>query len=163
MRILTTDWVIFRVGYSEQCADMDAIRGLSAEDLLEHARMIMSARPNNPHCDGTPVIYVHDDSSQIYQHSKRAAGEFSALSLTTTYCVGLARCSQSPLNEYAALGRDIAAITYDEDSQQLVSLFNFSFESISRGPSMIILSTLTVSSGSEIAGPHKEDNESCIY
>ena len=68
-----------------------------------------------------PVIYVHDDSARIYQHSKRAAEEFSALSLTARYCVGLARYTQSPMNEYAALGRDMAAITYDEDSQQLVN------------------------------------------
>lgn len=71
----------------------------------------------------TPVIYVPDDSARIYQHSKRASEEFSALSLTAKYCVGLARYTQSPMNEYAALGRDMAAITYDEDSQQLVSLF----------------------------------------
>jgi transcription elongation factor SPT6 len=70
-----------------------------------------------------PVIYVHDDSARIYQHSKRASEEFSALSLTAKYCVGLARYTQSPMNEYAALGRDMAAITYDEDSQQLVGPF----------------------------------------
>jgi len=68
-----------------------------------------------------PVVYVHDDSARIYQHSKRASEEFSALSLTAKYCVGLARYTQSPMNEYAALGRDMAAITYDEDSQQLVN------------------------------------------
>ena len=70
-----------------------------------------------------PVVYVPDDSARIYQHSKRASEEFSALSLTAKYCVGLARYTQSPMNEYAALGRDMSAITYDEDSQQLVSLF----------------------------------------
>lgn len=68
-----------------------------------------------------PVIYVHDHSARIYQHSRRAAEELSALSQTARYCVGLARYTQSPLNEYAALGRDIAAITFDEDNQQLVS------------------------------------------
>lgn len=68
-----------------------------------------------------PVIYVQDDTARIYQHSKRASQEFSALSLNAKYCVGLARYAQSPLNEYAALGPDIAAITFDEDSQQLVS------------------------------------------
>ncbi|KIJ44055.1 hypothetical protein M422DRAFT_60198 [Sphaerobolus stellatus SS14] len=67
-----------------------------------------------------PVIYVHDDSARIYQHSKRAADEFSALTQVAKYCVGLARFTQSPLNEYAALGKDLTAITYDEDSQQLI-------------------------------------------
>lgn len=70
-----------------------------------------------------PVIYVPDDSARIYQHSKRASEEFSALSMTAKYCVGLARYTQSPMNEYAALGRDMAAITYDEDNQQLVRAF----------------------------------------
>ncbi|KAF8522273.1 transcription elongation factor Spt6 [Hysterangium stoloniferum] len=68
----------------------------------------------------TPVIYVHDDTARIYQHSKRALEEFSALSLTAKYCVGLARYTQSPMIEYAALGRDMTAITYNEDSQQLI-------------------------------------------
>lgn len=68
-----------------------------------------------------PAIYVYDDTARIYQHSKRAADEFSALSPTAKYCVGLARYTQSPLNEYAALGADIAAIAFEEDDQHLVS------------------------------------------
>jgi hypothetical protein len=48
--------------------------------------------------------------------------EFSALSPTAKYCVGLARYTQSPLNEYAALGTDITAISFDEDVQLLVGL-----------------------------------------
>lgn len=67
-----------------------------------------------------PAIYVHDDVARIYQHSKRAADEFSALSPTAKYCVGLARYVQSPLNEFAALGPDITAISFDEDNQHLV-------------------------------------------
>jgi hypothetical protein len=34
----------------------------------------------------------------------------------------LARYAQSPLNEFAALGSDIAAITLDDEDQQLVSM-----------------------------------------
>jgi transcription elongation factor SPT6 len=68
-----------------------------------------------------PVIYVHDETARIYQHSKRADEEFSALSPIAKYCIGLARYVQSPLNEYAALGADMTAISFDEDSQQLVS------------------------------------------
>ncbi|KAF8892531.1 SH2 domain-containing protein [Infundibulicybe gibba] len=67
-----------------------------------------------------PVIYIHDDVARIYQHSKRAADEFSALSPTAKYCVGLARYTQSPLNEYAALGSDITAISFEEEDQHLV-------------------------------------------
>jgi transcription elongation factor SPT6 len=73
-----------------------------------------------------PVIYVHDEVARIYQHSKRAAEEFSALTSITKYCIGLARYVQSPLNEFAALGSDITAINLheysDEEYQQLVSL-----------------------------------------
>lgn len=67
-----------------------------------------------------PVIYVFDDVARIYQHSRRAADEFGALSPTAKYCVGLARYTQSPLNEFAALGSDITAITLSEDDQHLV-------------------------------------------
>lgn len=74
-----------------------------------------------------PAIYVFDDVARIYQHSKRAADEFSALSPTAKYCVGLARYVQSPLNEFAALGSDIAAISFDEESQNLVCNFLFNF------------------------------------
>lgn len=66
-----------------------------------------------------PITYVHDEVARMYQHSKRSS-EFSALSPTAKYCVGLARYAQSPLNEYAALGSDITAIAI-EDNQHLVS------------------------------------------
>ncbi|KAF9454548.1 transcription elongation factor SPT6 [Macrolepiota fuliginosa MF-IS2] len=69
---------------------------------------------------GIPVTYVHDDVARIYQHSNRAAEEFSGLSSNAKYCIGLARYAQSPLNEFAALGRDITAITFEEDDQHLV-------------------------------------------
>ncbi|KAG6874201.1 hypothetical protein C0995_003747 [Termitomyces sp. Mi166 len=67
-----------------------------------------------------PVTYVHDDVARIYQHSKRANDEFSALSPMAKYCIGLARYMQSPLNEYAALGSDITAIAFEDDDQHLV-------------------------------------------
>jgi transcription elongation factor SPT6 len=76
---------------------------------------------NNEQAFDVPVIYVFDEVARIYQHSKRAADEFSAMSPTAKYCVGLARYTQSPLIEYAALGPDITAISFDEDDQHLVS------------------------------------------
>lgn len=84
------------------------------------------APQQEPEVFSTPVIYVHDEVARIYQHSKRAAEEFSALSPIAKYCIGLARYVQSPLNEFAALGSDITAINLHENSgdeyQQLVSL-----------------------------------------
>ncbi|RPD66156.1 transcription elongation factor SPT6 [Lentinus tigrinus ALCF2SS1-7] len=77
-----------------------------------------SSQPNDSL--STPVIYVHDEVARLYQHSRRADEDFSALSTLSKYCVGLARYVQSPLNEYAALGSDISAITFEEEFQQLV-------------------------------------------
>ena len=77
--------------------------------------------PTNVQAFDIPVTYVHDDVARIYQHSKRAEAEFSALSPTAKYCVGLARYIQSPLNEFAALGADITAIALEEEDQHLVS------------------------------------------
>lgn len=77
--------------------------------------------PTNGQTFDIPVAYVHDDVARMYQHSKRAEAEFSALSPTAKYCVGLARYIQSPLNEYAALGADITAIAFEEEDQYLVS------------------------------------------
>jgi transcription elongation factor SPT6 len=76
--------------------------------------------PINSQAFDIPVMYVADEVARIYQHSARAAEEFSALSPTAKYCVGLARYTQSPLNEYAALGADITAISFEEEDQLLV-------------------------------------------
>ncbi|TFK29990.1 transcription elongation factor SPT6 [Coprinopsis marcescibilis] len=67
-----------------------------------------------------PVQYVLDDVARIYQHSQRATDEFTSLSPIAKYCVGLARYMQSPLNEFAALGSDITAISLEEEDQHLV-------------------------------------------
>ena len=66
---------------------------------------------------------MHDDAARIYHHSKRAAEEFSVLPPNAKYCVGLARYFQSPLNDFAALGSDITAISLEEDDQQLVCIY----------------------------------------
>ena len=62
-----------------------------------------------------------DDVARLFQHSKRAEDEFSFLPLISRYCMGLARYTQSPLNEFAALGPDITAVMFDDESQHLVS------------------------------------------
>ncbi|GAA6032318.1 hypothetical protein JCM8097_008116 [Rhodosporidiobolus ruineniae] len=63
--------------------------------------------------------YVYDDVARIYQNSARAQQEFSELPTLGKYCVGLARYIQSPLNEYAALGGDLGALTYDPNQKFL--------------------------------------------
>jgi transcription elongation factor SPT6 len=67
-----------------------------------------------------PVIYVPDELARIYLHSTRAKEEFGALPPNARYCVGLARYAQSPLNEYAAAGSDITALSFDTEDQHLV-------------------------------------------
>jgi transcription elongation factor SPT6 len=67
-----------------------------------------------------PVRYVFDEVARLFQHSKRAEDEFGTLPVLTRYCIGLARYAQSPLNEYAALGADMIAVTFDEEGQHLV-------------------------------------------
>jgi transcription elongation factor SPT6 len=69
----------------------------------------------------TETIYVNDATARIYQHSKRAIEELPQLTTVARYCVGLARYTQSPLNEYAALGDQITSITFDPH-QKYVSL-----------------------------------------
>ena len=85
--------------------------------------------PTNEQSIKKPVIYVHDDVARLFQHSKRAEEEFSALPMNAKYCVGLARYVQSPLNEFAALGSDITAITFDEEAQHLVNMCIVHFQS----------------------------------
>lgn len=63
--------------------------------------------------------YIYDDVARIYQNSSRATLEFPDLSTLGKYCVGLARYAQSPLNEYAALGPDISALSFDPNQKYL--------------------------------------------
>ena len=81
--------------------------------------------PTNEQIFNIPVIYLNDEVARIYQHSKRATEEFSTLSHIAKYCVGLARYAQNPLNEYAALGPDIVAISLEDEDQHLVSFLTF--------------------------------------
>ncbi|KAF7969884.1 hypothetical protein HWV62_25605 [Athelia sp. TMB] len=118
---------------SRRKPDVIVIGGFSmaTTKLAQRVKVILRGESGNP--DGMPdsapvtngpafdipVIYIYDQVARIYQHSKRATDEFSALSPTAKYCVGLARYTQNPLLEYAALGSDISAISFDED-QRLV-------------------------------------------
>ena len=68
-----------------------------------------------------PVVFVNDEVARLYQNSERAQAEFAELSPVERYCVGLARHVQDPLCEYAALGNDITALSFDPD-QRLVSV-----------------------------------------
>ena len=76
------------------------------------------AEPKLEDYNSTPIIYVHDEVARLYQHSPRADEEFSSFAPVAKYCIGLARYTQSPLNEYASLGPDIIAVNFEEPNQQ---------------------------------------------
>jgi transcription elongation factor SPT6 len=66
------------------------------------------------------LTFVFDEVARKYQHSNRVGDEFAAFSPIIKYCIGLARYLQNPLNEYAALGSNITAITLEEEYQHLI-------------------------------------------
>ncbi|RAL06356.1 chromatin-remodeling histone chaperone SPT6 [Aspergillus ibericus CBS 121593] len=70
--------------------------------------------------DRLEVVIVNDEVARLYQHSERAKKDHPSFAPLTHYCVALAKYLQSPLKEYASLGRDIVSIQF-KTGQQLVS------------------------------------------
>ncbi|KAI9376480.1 death-like domain of SPT6-domain-containing protein [Aspergillus egyptiacus] len=70
--------------------------------------------------DPLEVVIVNDEVARLYQHSERAKKDHPSFAPLTHYCVALAKYLQSPLKEYASLGRDIVSIQF-KPGQQLVS------------------------------------------
>ncbi|KAI1316773.1 Transcription elongation factor spt6 [Mortierella claussenii] len=70
--------------------------------LLEQVEKVRS--------DDTPVMMINDEVARLYQNSKRGVEEFPEVNPLTRYCISLARLVQNPMNEYAALGRDLINI-----------------------------------------------------
>ncbi|PLB39348.1 chromatin-remodeling histone chaperone SPT6 [Aspergillus candidus] len=70
--------------------------------------------------DRLEVVIVNDEVARLYQHSERAARDHPGFAPLTRYCVALARYLQSPLREYAALGRDVTSLPL-QPGQQLVA------------------------------------------
>ncbi|KAK4048952.1 Transcription elongation factor spt6 [Microbotryomycetes sp. JL201] len=79
--------------------DQDEDESLSPDDLHRRAQF--------------DTVYVYDDVARIFSNSAHGSTEFPELPKIAKYCVGLARFAQSPLHEYAALGQDLTAVTYD--------------------------------------------------
>ncbi|KAJ5116450.1 Transcription elongation factor Spt6 [Penicillium angulare] len=70
--------------------------------------------------DRLEVVIVNDEVARLYHNSPRARQDNPGFSPLTHYCVALGRYLQSPLKEYASLGRDIVSIQF-KPGQQLVS------------------------------------------
>lgn len=66
------------------------------------------------------VLFINDEVARLYQHSERAKHEHPDLAPLTKYCCALARYVQSPVLEYAALGKDIVSISF-HPAQNLLS------------------------------------------
>ncbi|KAF8534037.1 SH2 domain-containing protein [Trichophaea hybrida] len=66
------------------------------------------------------VLFLNDEVARLYQHSERAKHEHPDLAPLTRYCCALARYVQSPVLEYAALGKDIVSISF-HPAQNLLS------------------------------------------
>ncbi|KAF1983246.1 transcription elongation factor Spt6 [Aulographum hederae CBS 113979] len=65
------------------------------------------------------VVTVNDEVARIYEHSIRGSKEHPNQPTLMRYCIALARYLQSPMLEYAALGKDIVSIKF-EANQDLV-------------------------------------------
>lgn len=70
--------------------------------------------------DKLEVVLVNDEVARLYQNSDRSNVDHPGLPAITKYCIALARYLQSPLKEYAALGKDITSISFDPN-QSLIS------------------------------------------
>lgn len=70
--------------------------------------------------DRLEVVIVNDEVARLYHNSPRARQDNPGFGPLTHYCVALGHYLQSPLKEYASLGRDIVSIQF-KPGQQLVS------------------------------------------
>jgi transcription elongation factor SPT6 len=62
--------------------------------------------------DPMEVVMVNDEVARLYYNSGRAAAEFPKYAPLTRYCIALGRYLQSPLAEYASLGKDIVSLPF---------------------------------------------------
>lgn len=65
------------------------------------------------------VVVVNDEVARLYKDSPRATMDHPNLNSLTKYCVGLARYMQSPIKEYASLGKDIISLSFHPCQQLL--------------------------------------------
>lgn len=81
------------------------IRGIEYDDPTD----------SRPRRDLIEVAMVNDEVARLYHTSKRATLDYPSVAPLTKYCVGLGKYLQSPLKQYAALGRDILSISFNPD------------------------------------------------
>ncbi|KAL1638478.1 Transcription elongation factor spt6 [Neofusicoccum ribis] len=67
----------------------------------------------NEKTDRLEVVMVNDEIARLYHTSDRSNLDHPGQPPLVKYCIALARFLQSPLKEYAALGKDIVSISFD--------------------------------------------------
>lgn len=113
--------------------DVVGVSGFSAEtkklyNQLEQIVKVKDLRgseyendDNQEATDRLEVVIVNDEVARLYQTSDRANMEHPGLAPLTKYCVALAKYLQSPMKEYASLGRDIVSISFSPSQGYLPS------------------------------------------
>lgn len=108
-------WEIEVIGISGFSAETRKLYKL-IDDIVERKELHGNSYEDddgNTRVDKLDVAIVNDEVARLYQTSDRANMEHPGFAPLTKYCVGLAKYLQSPLKEYASLGRDIISITFD--------------------------------------------------
>lgn len=108
-------WEIEVIGISGFSAETRKLYKL-IDDIVERKELHGNSYEDddgNTRVDKLDVMIVNDEVARLYQTSDRANMEHPGFAPLTKYCVGLAKYLQSPLKEYASLGRDIISITFD--------------------------------------------------
>lgn len=67
----------------------------------------------NEKTDRLEVVMVNDEIARLYHTSDRSTMDHPGQPPLVKYCIALARFLQSPLKEYAALGKDIISVSFD--------------------------------------------------
>ncbi|KAB2578802.1 putative transcription elongation factor spt6 protein [Lasiodiplodia theobromae] len=67
----------------------------------------------NEKSDKLEVVMVNDEIARLYHTSDRSNVDHPGQPPLVKYCIALARFLQSPLKEYAALGKDIISVSFD--------------------------------------------------
>ncbi|KAF2138616.1 uncharacterized protein K452DRAFT_277148 [Aplosporella prunicola CBS 121167] len=86
------------------------------EDIVEQKNLCCAEYEDEDEqlrSDKLEVVMVNDEVARLYHTSDRANMEHPGMAPLTKYCIGLAKYLQSPLMEYAALGKDITSISFD--------------------------------------------------
>lgn len=85
----------------QEIVEMQDLRGAAFEDDQERETS-----------ETLEVVIVSDEVARLYMNGDRSAADFPGLPPVTRYCIALARYMQSPLKEYASLGRDVLTISF---------------------------------------------------